>query len=546
MVSNSAERANWIEEHGPVVAALLFFVAGLVWLGSSAHFHGDERYYTDSALRMLELGDPWTPRWADGSVRANKPLLTYWFVLAGFASIGVSFFAARLPFLVAGALLVWLTGHITKKLFPKERLAPLLAALIVACDYEVVTLARRSTPDILLMLFTAASLFGLARLVVVKERSTAAAAWFWLGGGLAIATKGGLGVLVLAFGIVVILATRAGTPLRRFFPPAVCAIALAVALVGLAPSLMTATRAGAPSFVDDQVGARLAGSIGEVARQLVDYATSLAKHFLPWIVFVVVGVFAARNAARERWRAHRSAIGLAIGWAALLLIVFSLSNTHRGRYLAPTHALLAVVIAPFLLDAARTGWARRAAFVSGIVVVCVATCAAVIVMRVDWVAGVGLLSPLVFYGVGVRLGRDEVRPFRALALALLASLTVAYEGVLALVDPSPLERVVEGVASGGSVGERSFPGCATLGLRDTVAGRLRVLSGGELNPRSFLSSAMDAEIGEVGCVIAEEGQWERLRALGFEVEVLSRGAVNLDVRSAVEVFLRGGEFDRYV
>src|SRR6188768_2676396 len=124
-VTNGAKRqSEWVLERGPLLAAVLFFAAGMVWLGSSAHFHGDERYYTDAALRMLASGDPWTPQWADGTVRANKPLFTYWVLMASFAASGVSYFVARLPFLIAGALVVWLEGRLARTLFPKERAAP--------------------------------------------------------------------------------------------------------------------------------------------------------------------------------------------------------------------------------------------------------------------------------------------------------------------------------------------------------------------------------------------------------------------------------------
>ena len=73
-----------------------------MWLGSVAHYHGDERYYTDAALRMIERHDPWTPVYAGGAARLNKPLLTYWLVIGTYVTAGVSLFLSRLPFLVAG------------------------------------------------------------------------------------------------------------------------------------------------------------------------------------------------------------------------------------------------------------------------------------------------------------------------------------------------------------------------------------------------------------------------------------------------------------
>src|SRR5689334_21399145 len=109
--------ASLRSDRATLLVAGLFFVLGAVWLGSAAHYHGDERYYTDAALRMIARHDPWTPVYASGVARLNKPLATYWVVMATFLTAGVSLFLARLLFLFAGAVLVWLTGRLSRVLF---------------------------------------------------------------------------------------------------------------------------------------------------------------------------------------------------------------------------------------------------------------------------------------------------------------------------------------------------------------------------------------------------------------------------------------------
>lgn len=536
VTTSPSEREGWALQHGPLIAAVLFFAAGLVWLGSSAHFHGDERYYTDSALRMLEHGDPWTPMWADGTVRANKPLVTYWVLIASFTLCGISFLAARLPFLLAGALLVWLTGRLARTLFPNQRAAPLVAALIVACDYEVVSLARRSTPDILLMLFTTAALYGLARIVVAQERSQSARAWFWIGGAFAIATKGGLGVLVLAFGTIAFLALRRGRPLRDLLSlPSLAGAALVIA-IGFVPSLLLQSQPGSPSFADDQVAARLAGSVSEIGAQLVDYATSLAKHFLPWILFLAIGAFATRTAFREQWRAHRTAFVLALSFAALLWILFSLSNTHRGRYLAPAHALLAAAVAPLLIETSRAPWGRRLGWALAAVLLTITTAGAVLVARIDVGTGVQWLAPLALFVIGLRIVRDEAAVLRGLALALLGVVTIAQESLLALVDPSPLPLVVEEIAAHAPPPRR----VATLGFAESTAGQLRMVSHGAIDPVYLRDKATDDELTRFDLVIASEPEHERLTRLGYAITPVARTPRNLDARSARALFL-GGE-----
>ena len=89
----------------PWLLALMTLGVGLVWLGSEGTYNGDERYYTDAVLRMRASGDWWRPAFADGSPRLNKPLLIYWLMGASMQVFGASLFSARLPFLIAGALL---------------------------------------------------------------------------------------------------------------------------------------------------------------------------------------------------------------------------------------------------------------------------------------------------------------------------------------------------------------------------------------------------------------------------------------------------------
>ena len=66
----------------------VFVVVHLPLLGDYTWHHADEYLYTDAVVRMLDAGDLSTPRYADGTLRFNKPLLTYWAVAASFATFG--------------------------------------------------------------------------------------------------------------------------------------------------------------------------------------------------------------------------------------------------------------------------------------------------------------------------------------------------------------------------------------------------------------------------------------------------------------------------
>ena len=71
---------------GWVVALLagLIFASLLVVLPSIAKYHGDECFYPDAAVRMMQTGDYATPYAANGALRFAKPILPYWGVVAGY------------------------------------------------------------------------------------------------------------------------------------------------------------------------------------------------------------------------------------------------------------------------------------------------------------------------------------------------------------------------------------------------------------------------------------------------------------------------------
>ncbi|MFN8642319.1 MAG: hypothetical protein U0802_11935 [Candidatus Binatia bacterium] len=88
-----------------------------------------------------------------------------------------------------------------------------------------------------------------------------------------------------------------------------------------------------------------------------------------------------------------------------LLVVFSCANTHRGRYLAPAHPVLAAALAPFLLGCARSREGARALHGLGLLLAFVLGLVGVLVARVDLAIGAGILTA----PAGYLLGAARVR-----------------------------------------------------------------------------------------------------------------------------------------
>src|SRR5262249_13385367 len=149
---------------------LLFFVGLCPFAASFVAHHPDERHYTDAALWMLQKGDYLVPHCADGSVRFEKPGLTYWAIAGSYALFGISPLTSRLPFLLAGCGVLWLTYRLALRLSRQESVAR-LAALLMLCHPLLILSATRSTPDVLLCFFVLLSAYGFLGLVAGGQPS---------------------------------------------------------------------------------------------------------------------------------------------------------------------------------------------------------------------------------------------------------------------------------------------------------------------------------------------------------------------------------------
>src|SRR5262249_45666953 len=186
--------------HRAVLPVLLvLFAVGLLPIAKSFVFeHPDEKHYTDGTIAMVQSGEWVTPRWPDGSLRLEKPILAFWPIALAYRVLGVNLLASRLPSLLAGALVIAVTYGMALTVTGRRPVA-VLAALIAFSEPHVILAATWAVPDALLCLFIAISGWGALDLLL-RERPGRWAPWaFYVGAGLAIATKGMLAVVFVLF-----------------------------------------------------------------------------------------------------------------------------------------------------------------------------------------------------------------------------------------------------------------------------------------------------------------------------------------------------------
>ncbi len=321
-----------------------FILALLPLAGNYIMYYPDERHYSDAGLGMLRDGQWLWPRSPDGTYRFQKPVLAYWAAAGGMALLGPSPLGARLFFLLASAGAVYITYRLGLLIFQNRRSA-LLAGAIMATNGVLVPTAARSIPDALLVFFMALSLLGFSAITVVQRSERR---WYWMayvGAGLALVSKGGMGLLVVAYFFVVALTTRGPRGVRGLLHVPSMITGLVVGLAWYAAALFTHGSDMWLQFWADQMGSQIVLDWPSRLQDISRYSSFYLLQFLPWLLFLPELFVRNRGIFRARSPHHRRADIVALGWLVVIGVVFSFSRNLSDRYTLSAAPLAAVMLA---------------------------------------------------------------------------------------------------------------------------------------------------------------------------------------------------------
>jgi len=504
-----------------LLLTLAFFALQLPDLFDYTRYHGDERFYTDAAIGMVQSGDWLTPRYPDGGLRVEKPLLGYLVLAGSYELLGISLASSRLPFLLAAALLVWATWRMGLRLLRDSDAALLAAAIVAACP-DVLMLAARSTPDILLCLFLLLGLSGFASLLRGGEdEAGSSAALAWLGAGLAMATKGGLGVVLLGFVFALAALSRERSArLRRLLHPIFTPLGL---LLGAAGFGLYGLAHGTPALersMSDQVLGRSVGAVGDFLRHLLAYTAIAFEHLAPWVGLVALGSLRDRKGLREFARRESFLLRFSLGWLLLSLLLFSAGNLVRGRYLAPAYPLLALVLAGALVALARRGLASGLLHGLCVAALSVSAMAGLLLAAAGARIGSGLVvAGLAMLGVaagGLLVTRRGSAPAALVALAVtaLVAQSLGAAAIRSTFSRAPVLALAERLTTPELAGGR----VAQLGESAHLASKLRVATGGRVRIDGFVRGLSEPDWGAYDAIVSDAPLPKSLVALGFRAE----------------------------
>jgi 4-amino-4-deoxy-L-arabinose transferase-like glycosyltransferase len=365
-----------------IVLALACLVLYFNCLGSWTFTDPGESYYTEAAREMVESGD-WIVPHLNYQIYFSKPILTFWLIAGSYKLFGVSEFAARLPFALIAALMVFATYMASKRLF-NQRTA-LLAALIAASNPLTVVFCKTSPIDLVFCAFLNIAVLGFAMSVFAGSFPWACALWAALG--LAVITKGPAGLVFFALGTALFLLLEKPSlkTLWSWFLATRPVIGLLIFFAITVPWYLAVWRATKGLFLEVFINyenfARLAGKTNIHKSRWYFFLPVLAYGFAPWSLILAQTVKVTLGEPFvERWfgtgrlifkstyRPHmkvaedstktkpesklvakaeieRLTMYYLSCWSLAIFIFFTLSKTQLDTYIQPILTPLAILTA---------------------------------------------------------------------------------------------------------------------------------------------------------------------------------------------------------
>lgn len=375
------------------LALLMLGSAALYGLGNRAYglFDVDEAIFTQATVEMRQaeathgLKALAMPTY-NGTARYHKPPLIYWAQDAALGLFGEGFlpgawglFAARLPSILAalGSILilglsVWqLTGH---------RRWGLLAATVLALNLSFLVVGRAATADGLLNFFSLALTLWVLILLFPPAvlppdgqpmqarirhatRLLALQRWGWVMtgvlGALAFLAKGPIAWLPAGVvGLTLLLVRPEKAAVWRVLAP--FKVTLVVSL-GLTPWLALLVQQHGVGFFYEFFFVhnlqRFGGDLGNSQSNFIGYyMLVLLVGFFPWVALLVPAVWAQlKGQTRPKLlaklaspQANEALPLLALLWAGVYILFFSLSGTKLAHYIVPAYPALAIVVGGWL------------------------------------------------------------------------------------------------------------------------------------------------------------------------------------------------------
>jgi 4-amino-4-deoxy-L-arabinose transferase-like glycosyltransferase len=500
---------------------IIFFFAFLPLLPSTAKYHGDEVFYTDAAIHMVQTGDYFTPHYYDGALQLRKPIVAYWAVVASYKILGINLFSSRIPFLIAGCLIIWFTYKLALLFFRRQDFS-IIAAAIMASNLTLFHVSVRSTPDTFFCLFMSISLYGFANLIFNRDKRMVNYIFAYVGAGLAVATHGPWGALPVIFSFLFCFSRKKDTvKLRELIDVKSIVIAVVVASFWYVIAWYQHGNVFIQHFFGDEIADRWSGfNMYNIVKNMLTYLLALVRQFLPWSVILLLVVVRNKNNVINFFREHKKVFLFVIGWYLTFFVIFSFISVQRARYFLSTYPPISALYAALFVTIAGSEISSSlfCKIERGIILACLLggclLALAGLFIDIRLVVG-GLISIFVTAVLYAFLSRrSAVFGLVTVALCTILAYSVAENFISPVIYDSPALQVVKKV--------REYTQApieiTELGLLPTYfASQIYVLSGGSIKVY-HLGGSIIPERKQFQFIILSEPFKEQLNLDGYAVE----------------------------
>jgi len=335
-----------------LILILISFAFLMLGNGLMALTNPDEVFYSQTAKEMIQQ-KTWSVPYLFGQPQLEKPILTYWLLRFAYMLFGVNSFGARFfpaLFGIIGVIAVYFLALLAFK----DELKAFFCGLILASAGLYIGLSRTVFTDLIFSVFILLSLAAFFWGYLYKESKGAGLTLFFAFSGLAVLTKGPLGIILPLFSVLLYLSLK--KELRFLFCWACVlggAVFLLISVPWYAEMILKFKKVFIREFFINDHLRRVLEAEHRSADRWYFYPGNMIFGMFPWSLYTAAAIIYSFKKSFDR-RSPEVYLYLA-SWILAVFLVFQAAHSKLSSYIFPLFPALALVSGDYLVTAVRAG-----------------------------------------------------------------------------------------------------------------------------------------------------------------------------------------------
>lgn len=311
--------------------------------------HPDEVFYAQTAKEMIQYRSWLAPILFD-QAQFEKPILTYWLLIAAFKWFGTTDFAARFFPALFGIIGVLATYWIAILLFNDKKTA-FLSGVVLTTSFIYLALSRAVLTDMIFSIWVVLALGFFYYGYTKESRKTGGILFCFIFSALAVLTKGVLGFVLPAGVILVYLASQKNL---RYLKGWATVFGLILFLAMILPWHVLMVKWYGYRFIDEYWRNVHWRRIFEAEHAKSDtwyfYLITIAGGIFPWSCFLLTAFGVAWRYLRNSSGERQKTIFLFL-WIGVISVIAQSAKSKLGSYVFPVFPAAAILIGRYLTAA---------------------------------------------------------------------------------------------------------------------------------------------------------------------------------------------------